>query len=114
MTFEKRWRILMMSGSLLAVGACDLLPDELTIVNGTKQPVANVSVSNGAKSWQIGTLQPGQRHRFRGYFAAEGAAKIHWAYRGERRLEQSCYFTSGMQAKGTIVIAGKELRYECR
>lgn len=108
-----RMRMIALVGLALSTSSCGLYFSKLQFVNGTNSRVADLTVSDGRKTWKLGDLDHGERVSFSGHLAGEGGATIAWTWRGERFTGEGCYYTDGSPAKGTITIAGKELLYRC-
>lgn len=106
-------RVIGLLALTAAISSCSLYFSNLRIANGSDSRVTDVLVSNEGKTWKLGDLDRGQHATFTAHLSGEGGPNISWIWHGKRFSADSCYFTQGMQAKGTVTIFGEKLNYRC-
>lgn len=97
---------------LTALSACTG-PSSFDIVNGSQRTAEAVTVSDGDRTWKLGSLDPGNRARFSGVLTGEGAPTIEWTIAGRRHSDKGCYYTKSMPSKGRVTIVGNRLKFNC-
>jgi len=106
-------RLGLSAAILLATCACQSKTSDFEIINGSRNSVFNLTVSDNEKLWRLGNLKPGQSAHFRDNLHGEGGVDISWTIAGHRFKDKGCYHTSGAPAKGQLVITGNSLRFHC-
>ena len=99
--------------SSLALAGCHFSESRFYIVNETSDLVRDVTVSDGTRIWKLGDISPGASVEFKGRLAGEGGADIVWLAGNKRFSDKGCYHSSGVPAHGTVLIAGKRLKFGC-
>jgi hypothetical protein len=113
-TVRQRIRTTGLFALALMVAACRGDPSDLTIKNGTKHRVSDVSITDGRTTWNLGSLNPGANVTFEQPLHGEADAVISWSLQGERHSAEGCYYTGGMPLRGSVVIVGDHLDYRCK
>jgi hypothetical protein len=108
-------RVAMKSAAVTAcalfLSSCDR--SDFTLVNGTKDRVVDLWVSDSRTTWKLGDLQPGERLTFAKSLAGEGSPTISWTWQGKLHSDQGCYYTGGFPARGSITVVGDHLAGRC-
>jgi hypothetical protein len=112
-TVRQRITLAMIGTFGLGATACSFDSSDLTIKNGSKYRVSELSIADGRKTWDLGSLDPGVNVKFEHALRGEAEASISWSLQGKRHSKETCYYTGGMPLRGTITIVNDHLEYRC-
>jgi hypothetical protein len=98
----------------LALPSCGTDYSDLVIINGGKDRVSDLSLSDKQTVWKLGDLAPGAHVAFKGHLHGEGGPIIAWSSIGKRHSEEGCYYTGGMPVRGSIAIVSDHLEFRCK
>jgi hypothetical protein len=110
----QRIRITGIAALTLIAAACSGDASDLTIKNGTKHRVSDVSITDGQTTWKLGSLDPGASVAFKQPLHGEADAVVSWSWQAARHSAEGCYYTGGMPLRGSVMIVSDHLEYRCK
>jgi hypothetical protein len=97
----------------LSLTSCGSYFNDFDVINGTKAEIRDVSVSDGATTWKLGDLRPGEKAAFHGHFSDEATGTVSWTLDGKRYSADGCFYTVGSASYATLTVVGDHLDYRC-
>ncbi|QIG79442.1 hypothetical protein [Stakelama tenebrarum] len=97
----------------MLIGACRDYYSTFEVINGGREPITDVVISDRKTSWEMGAAGPGEILSFSEHLHGEGSFFVSWTIDGKRYRARGCYYTGGYPARGKVIIEGKDIKYGC-
>ena len=109
-----RKQLLLMLPLLALQISCSYSKSEFYVKNDSGGVVHDVTVSDRKQTWKLGDIPAGESVEFVGHLSGEGGPSISWTANGKRFTDTGCYYTGGAPARGSVLIVGSKLKFNCQ